>query len=223
VNAGNRFGTNTDGAEGGSDPIGKGRVEAFSDGVIAVAITLLVLDLRVPEPGDGISLGHGLAALWPNFAAYVISFVVIGIMWINHHAMLRRLAGVDRSILVLNLILLLCIVLLPFSTSVLANYLGDSGDGRLAAVVYAGSLLVTSSVFVALQFHILMRRSELLREPLPADVKRNILARSMFAPPAYLMAGLLGLLWPYLTLAVCAVMGAFYLLTPALTRRARVA
>jgi uncharacterized membrane protein len=112
----------------------RGRVEAFSDGVIAVAITLLVLDLRVPEPDGGESLGARLAAMWPNYTAYVISFIAIGIMWLGHHTMLRRLDGVDHSVLVLNLLLLMCFVALPFTTSLMATYLDEPG-GRLAAVV----------------------------------------------------------------------------------------
>ncbi|WP_182357280.1 TMEM175 family protein [Tomitella gaofuii] len=193
---------------------GKGRVEAFSDGVMAVAITLLVLDLRVPEPGGTGGLGHRLAALWPNYLAYVISFVAIGILWINHHTMLRRLRDVDHSVLVLNLLLLLCIVVLPFTTALLSSYLVEEDGGRLAAVVYAGSFLVTSAVFLALQFHVLTHRRRLLREPLTGAERRTILRRAAAAPPAYLVAGGLGLVTPYLTLAVCVAMGLFYLAAP---------
>lgn len=194
---------------------GVGRVEAFSDGVIAVAITLLVLDLRVPEPDGADDLGSRLAALWPNYLAYVISFVAIGIMWINHHAMLRRLVGVDHSVLVLNLLLLLCIVVLPFSTSLMATYLDVSEGGRLAALVYAGSFLLTSAVFLALQWLLLMRRPHLLRRPVTGAVRRAVLMRAAIAPPGYVLAGLLGLVTPYLTLAVCVLAGLYYLLVPA--------
>lgn len=197
---------------GAADTIAKSRIEAFSDGVIAVAITLLVLDLRVPEPDGASSLGRGLADLWPNYLAYVISFVAIGILWINHHTMLRRLVGVDHSILVWNLLLLMCIVVLPFTTSLMATYLDEPSGGHLAAVVYAGSFLVTSAVFAGLQRHLLLRRSHLLREPLADADRRAILRRSAIAPPAYLLAGALGLVTPYLTLAVCVAMGSFYLL-----------
>ncbi|WP_024793345.1 TMEM175 family protein [Tomitella biformata] len=202
-----------------SDTIDKSRIEAFSDGVIAVAITLLVLDLQVPAPDDTGSLGHRLIDLWPNYVAYVISFVAIGIMWTNHHTMLRRLVGVDHSILVLNLLLLLCIVVLPFTTSLMASYLDAPSGGHLAAVVYAGSFLVTSSVFAGLQWHLLLRRPHLLREPLTGADRRSILLRSAVAPPTYLVAGVMGLVTPYLTLAVCVAMGMFYLLAPLLVRR----
>lgn len=196
------------------DTISKSRIEAFSDGVIAVAITLLVLDLRVPPPGGAGTLGQQLVGLWPNYVAYVISFLAIGIMWVNHHTMLRRLVGVDHSVLVLNLLLLMCIVVLPFTTSLLATYLDEPSGGHLAAVVYAGSLLVTSVVFLALQGHLLLRRSHLLREPHASSDTRAILARSTIAPPVYLLAGVGGLVTPYLTLTVCVALGIFYLLAP---------
>lgn len=192
-----------------------GRLEAFSDGVIAVAITLLVLDLHVPEPEGVGGLGHRLAALWPNYLAYVISFIAIGIMWINHHAMVRRLAAVDHSVLVGNLLLLMCIVVLPFTTSLMSTYLGTpGGDGHLAAAVYAGSFLLTSVVFFGLQCHLLLRRPHLLRGGFTAAERRAVLVRGAMAPPIYLLAGLLGLVSPLLTLAVCVVLGLFYLLAP---------
>lgn len=201
-----------------SDTIAKSRIGAFSDGVIAVAITLLVLDLRVPPPHGSGSLGHRLADLWPNYLAYVISFVAIGIMWINHHAMLRRVVGVDHSVLVLNLLLLMCIVVLPFTTSLMANYLDAPSGGQLAALVYAGSFLVTFAVFVALQCHLLLRRVYLLRELLTGAERRSILLPGAVAPPTYLLAGAVGLVTPYLTLAVCVAMGIFYLLAPLVPR-----
>src|SRR3954470_21257643 len=103
----------------------KTRLEAFSDGVIAIAITLLVLDIKVPPPEAAGSLVHKLAEQWPSYAAYVVSFATIGIIWVNHTAMIRRLGDVDHSILMLNLLLLLCIGVLPFATSLLADYLRE--------------------------------------------------------------------------------------------------
>src|ERR1700761_277819 len=98
------------------------RLEAFSDGVFAIANTLLVLDIHVPEPGSG-RLGHELLAQWPSYAAYVITFITIGIIWINHHAAFGRLRSVDHSILFLNLALLLTVSVLPFTTRLMAEYL----------------------------------------------------------------------------------------------------
>lgn len=200
-----------------ADGYSLGRVEAFSDGVIAVAITLLVLDLRVPRPTDGGSLAHQLGGLWPNYLAYVISFLAIGIMWLNHHAMLRRLRVVDHAVVVVNLLLLLCIVPLPFTTSLFATYLDAPAGGRLAAAVYAGSFLVTAVVFLALQCLVVLRRPALLAEPLTPARQRALLLRSSVAVPVYLLAAVLGMLSPYLTLAVCTAVGVFYLLPAQLT------
>lgn len=179
------------------DPSDTSRLEAFSDGVIAVAITLLVLDLKVPEPETGKSLADGLVALWPNLLAYVISFVAIGVMWLNHHTMFKRLARVDHSIMVLNLFLLLCIVTLPFSTSLLSTYLNVPGDETLAAIVHACSFLVASILFITLQHHVLSRRAHLLREPLTQSEKRIILRRGMIALPAYVIAAAAALISPW--------------------------
>src|SRR4029077_20256206 len=85
------------------------RLEAFSDGVIAIAITLLVLDIQVPKTGPGMSLAHALARQWPQYVAYLVSFLTIGIIWINHHAMIRRLAQVHHGVMTLNILLLLTI------------------------------------------------------------------------------------------------------------------
>src|ERR1700716_3602291 len=129
----------------------KTRIEAFSDAVIAVAITLLALDLHVPEPGGSASLAHRLGEQWPNYAAYVVSFLTIGIIWINHHALLQRLVGVDHAILMLNLLLLLTIGVLPFSTALMAEYLNASHGENLAAVIYGGSFLLMSLAVFAMQ------------------------------------------------------------------------
>jgi uncharacterized membrane protein len=122
------------------------RVEAFSDGVFAVAITLLVLDLAPSTTGGGL-LGV-LADRWPNFAAFALSFVIIGIVWVNHHALLGTVRRVDRPLLFLNLVLLMSVVLLPFSTSLFARYLVRGGDdSHLAAAVFSGSALFMSIGF----------------------------------------------------------------------------
>src|SRR5215211_1586279 len=105
-----------------------GRLEAFSDGVFAIAITLLVLDIHVPTPQPGANLADELGAQWPSYAAYVVSFLTIGIIWINHHAMFRRAREVDHGIMTLNLLLLLCVGVLPFTTALMAAYLKE-GQG----------------------------------------------------------------------------------------------
>jgi uncharacterized membrane protein len=121
-----------------------GRVEAFSDGVLAVAITLLVLDLKVPHVGDG-SLWEALLKQWPAYAAYLTSFLIIGIMWANHHSIFRQIRFVDRSLMLLNLLLLMAIVAIPFGASLVSEYLKEPGhNGNVAMATYSGISLVVA-------------------------------------------------------------------------------
>jgi uncharacterized membrane protein len=114
----------------------RGRLEAFSDGVFAVAITLLALNLVVAGPGHG-TLAHQLWERWPGFVAYLISFFTIGIIWVNHHALVSNVADVTRTLLFLNLVLLLFVVLVPVTTGIVADYLAHGGfDAELAVAVY---------------------------------------------------------------------------------------
>ncbi|MDQ6846579.1 MAG: TMEM175 family protein [Candidatus Dormibacteraeota bacterium] len=125
------------------------RVQAFSDGVFAVAITLLVLDL-IPPPTSTHDLFAALADRWPDFAAFVLSFLTIGIIWVNHHVVFDAVQRVDRPLLFLNLGLLMSVVLLPFSTSLFARFLVQGADqSHVAAAVFSGSLLLMSLWFDA--------------------------------------------------------------------------
>ncbi len=194
--------------------MGTGRLEAFSDGVIAVAITLLVLNIHV-EPGPGESLAHALGHLWPVFAAYVTSFLTIGIIWINHRAMLSRLREADHTLLVLNLLLLMTIVLLPFATELIARYLQASSGQRTAAAVYAGALLLMAVTFSLVNHHILIRRADLLAHSLELAQRRTILRRSLTGVIPYAVATALAAFSPYATLAVTAALAVFYALPSA--------
>ncbi len=131
--------------------------------------------------------------------------------WINHHAMLRRLIGVDHSILMLNL-LLLTIGVLPFSTALLAEYLKEGHGQNLAAVVYGGSFLTMSLAFLAMQRHMLLAKQHLLHDRLTPDLRQAILRRNTIGVAPYTLAMLGGILTPYLTLAICAAIAAFYAL-----------
>ena len=190
----------------------KARIEAFSDAVIAVAITLLALDLHVPDPAGPGSLAHRLGEQWPNYAAYVVSFLTIGIIWINHHAMLQRLVSVDHAILVLNLLLLLTIGVLPFSTALMAEYLDASHGQNLAAVIYGGSFLLMSLAFFAMQRHLLLSKQHLLKDHLTPEVRQAVLRRNAMGLLPYAVATVGGVLSPYLTLAICAGVAVFYAL-----------
>ena len=92
----------------------KNRLEAFSDGVLAIAITLLVIDIRPPEIHEGERLAHALWAQWPSYVAYLVSFLTIGVIWLNHHRIFEQVTRVDGPLLLLNLNLLLWTALIPF-------------------------------------------------------------------------------------------------------------
>lgn len=133
-------------------PVDTNRLEAFSDGVMAIAITLLILEIHVPEEGPG-GLARALAEQWPSYAAYVVSFTVIGIIWVNHHSVMRFVAVVDRPLLFLNLLVLLCVAAIPFPTALVARYVDAPGiDGKVALAVYGGL-----GTLVAVSFNLLWR------------------------------------------------------------------
>ncbi|HEY4829541.1 MAG TPA: TMEM175 family protein [Solirubrobacteraceae bacterium] len=188
------------------------RLEAFSDGVIAVAITLLVLNIDLPSLSPGETLAHGLGRQWPVYAAYVVSFLTVGIIWINHHVMIGRLRETDRTILFLNLLLLMSIAVLPFATKLMAAYLRHSSGQHLAAVIYSGSLFVMGLLFALLNAHILLAKHTMLRRQMPLARRRQILLRSVGGVVPYAIATALAPVSPYATLAICASLAVFYAL-----------
>src|SRR5215471_12855867 len=126
------------------------RIEAFSDGVFAIAITLLILEIRVPRPADG-PLGVQLMRQWPSYVSFMISFCFIGIMWVNHHRLFNHIRRSDNLLMLFNLLLLLGVTFVPFPTSVLAAHLGHA-DQRLACVFYGGTYFA-----IAIFFNLLWR------------------------------------------------------------------
>jgi uncharacterized membrane protein len=188
------------------------RVEAFSDGVFAIAITLLVLDIDVPKPGPGRSLGHELLAQWPSYAAYVISFMTIGIIWINHHSSFSRLREVDHSILIWNLVLLLFVGALPFTTSLMATYLKEGQGESLAAAIYGASFLVMGWVFGRVNRHIYMRRSYMLVEAIPEAARLRTLRYARLGQIPYALASGLAFVSPYITIVICGLTAVYYAL-----------
>ncbi len=189
------------------------RLEAFSDGVIAIAITLLVLEIHVPEAGGEHSLAHELADQWPSYAAYLVSFVTIGIIWINHHAMVSRVKQANHTLLFLNLILLMTIAILPFTTALMADYLRESAGEHLAAAIYSGSMLLMGVAFFAMQRYILDGAAgRLLGVQLSGADRRAIRIRNALGLVPYVLATAVAPLSPYLTLGICAAVAAFYAL-----------
>lgn len=180
--------------------------------MLAIVITLLVLNIHVPSPEPGMSLARQLGHEWPTFAAYVVSFLTIGIIWINHHAMIRRLQAVDHAILTLNLGLLLTIGILPFTTALMAAYLNEPHGQHLAAALYSGSFLLMAIAFTAIQRHILFAKAHLLQDGITERARRTIFSRGLVGNGPYIGATVLAPISAYATLAVCGAVAAVYAL-----------
>jgi uncharacterized membrane protein len=188
------------------------RLEAFSDGVLAIAVTLLVLDIRVPDPSGHGSLAHRLGTEWPHYTAYAVSFLTIGVIWINHHAMVRRMARADHTVLVLNLVLLLTIGLLPFTTALMAEYVQRSSGEHLAAAIYAGSFLVMALAFFSMQRYLLYGSSNLAADRIDERLRRRIAWRNFAGLVPYALAVAVAPLSSYATLILCGAVALFYAL-----------
>jgi uncharacterized membrane protein len=188
------------------------RLEAFSDGVFAIAITLLVLDLRVPQRAElrDESLAARLGAEWPSYFAYLVSFLIIGIIWVNHHSVCRFARTADRLVLFANLLLLLAVSVLPFPTRLVAEYLTAGGAGaHTAAAVYSATMALMGLAFAGL-FLAITRDTELTRQPIPRQVVRAALRR--FGVGALIYLGLIGLAFvsAIATLAVHGLLALYY-------------
>lgn len=139
---------------------GTSRTEAFSDGVFAIAITLLILEVDVPETAFD-NLWRGIFDQWPSYLAYATSFITIGGLWLAHHGMFRRLQYANTRLMLINLLLLMAVSFLPFPTKLMAEAIHNSDAERAAVIFYGGSLLVISSLLsafwgsVALDRHLL--------------------------------------------------------------------
>ena len=125
------------------------RVEAFSDGVFAIAVTLLILAVGIENAPHG-DLGAYLLDLWPAYLAYAVSFLTIGIMWVNHHLLFDNFASVDRPMLLLNILLLMLIAFVPFPTRIAAEFARSEVDRRNAALLYGITLTATAILFFTL-------------------------------------------------------------------------
>jgi uncharacterized membrane protein len=175
------------------DPKETGRIEAFSDGVFAVAITLLVLNIQVPSPlpPDTDLIAFLFRHQWPYYLAFLTSFATIGIMWINHHRLYSHIKRSDNTLMVLNLLLLLIIVFIPFPTALLAQYIFDPNEHQ-AAVFYSGV-----SCVMAICFNLLWRyaahENRLLARDADQHAVKAITNQYMLGPLLYLIT--FGVAW----------------------------
>jgi uncharacterized membrane protein len=192
-----------------------GRIEAFSDGVFAVAITLLVFDLKVPLPSalESISvggLGKALYQQWPSYLAFVTSFATILIMWVSHHSIFKLVDKSDKPFLFANGLLLMLVTVVPFPTSLVSEYL-TTPAAATACAVYAGIFVVINLAYNLLWWIITHHR---LLKPAISPGQVRVLTRNLLLGfPAYLLATLLAFLSPYVTIAICSGLWIFWAFT----------
>jgi uncharacterized membrane protein len=199
--------------------VSKGRLEAFSDGVFAIAITLLVL--TIAQPTNYRDLGNQLVDRWPSFAAYAVSFVVIGIMWLNHHSIFQHFARIDRSLVYLNLLLLLTVVFIPYPTGIFGEALKRGYGEEVAAVVYSISMAVNAFSWGALWLYASGRR-RLLDDAFPESERATATVLFTLGTVLYTIAVVIAFINAYACLAFHALLALYYALDPLSRWAARV-
>ena len=195
-------------------------MEAFSDGVFAVAITLLIFNIQIDKSAPG-GLLDALLAAWPKYAAYVASFLTIGVMWINHHGLFERIARLDRALMFFNLLLLMAIVFLPFSTALLGSNILVPRDANTAASFYALNAFVIAVFFSAVWTYALTH-PDLLAPDVDRQAAMRAWPRFSIGLVAYLACVPIGQLSPIAVVIVCAALAVYYMFErlPDITRRA---
>lgn len=185
------------------------RAESFSDGVFAVAITVLVFNL-LPIADQSLHNFPELFSYWPQYVAYVGSFLTIGIMWLNHHTLLSYLARVDRIVLVLNIVLLMGVVAVPFPTALIAGSLGpkQTASATVAAVAYGVLLTVMSIAFAGIWFYIAAHQDKLAIRPIAAPVQSTV--RFGAGLIGYVAGTLLAFAWPLVSVIIYGLIAVYY-------------
>jgi uncharacterized membrane protein len=191
----------------------KARVETFSDGVFAIAITLLVLTIAQPGPAGYLHLRHQLLERWPSLAAYVVSFVVIGIMWVNHHTVFSHLRRIDRGLFYWNLMLLMTIVFIPYPTEVFGEALRLHEGARTAAVLYSITMTVNALMWSGLWLHA-SRGRRLLVDDFPESQRTVSTVLFTGGTVLYLLSVGVAFINAYLCLVFHGVLGLYYAFDP---------
>lgn len=184
------------------------RLESFSDAVMAVAITLLALDLKIDRVA-GQPLVTQLWNQWPSFAAYLVSFAIIGLIWISHHTLFRRATGVDKSVMVYNLLLLMFVTMIPFATAAYADFLEDGGANARVAVLIYGIVMTGNSFLLTLILRRLIRSGLFVSELTPEQA-RKLLYRYSVGSFAYPLITAIGMLKAPLMLILYVPLIAYY-------------
>jgi uncharacterized membrane protein len=191
------------------------RLETFSDGVFAIAATLLVLEFTVNAPHR--DLGDKLLHLWPSYLAYVTSFVTIGIIWMNHHHTVSLLGRTDRTMLFINILLLLTVAFLPFPTKLVGEDLRHGGES-VAALVYTATLLLMAALHQVWWWYARHKR-RLIAEEVPDSTLRAVDRAYLAGAPAYAAAFVLAFFSPLAAVVLTFAIAAFYLPSAALFDR----
>jgi uncharacterized membrane protein len=187
------------------------RLEAFSDGVFAIAATLLILNVQA---GGGSHLAQALGHIWPSYVAYAVSFLTIGIIWVNHHTVMAQIAKVDRVFLMLHVLFLMFIAFIPFPTALLAQNIRSEG-GEAAALSYGVTLTLTAVLFNALWRYAAHGR-RLIRSDADARLVAGISRSYLPGPFMYLGATLVAIVSPLASAGLFAAIAVFYVLESSL-------
>lgn len=185
-----------------------GRLEAFSDSVFAVALTLLIFNLKVPDTTSS-HLGKALSHNWPSYAAFLVSFLSIGVCWVNHHSIFDHVEMVDRELLYVNLALLFGIVLIPFSTSLAATWYRQGADSKWAVAIYCAIWVYTSVIYATILRHLLDH--EHLSKSINSARLRIILRKSYVGVLVYILATLLAFVFPIVAFILCLSFITYYI------------
>jgi uncharacterized membrane protein len=183
------------------------RVEAFSDGVFAIAITLLILAVGIEQALGGGELSQQLLDLWPAYVAYAVSFLTIGIMWVNHHQVFRLFARVDRPLLLLNIMLLMLIAFVPFPTRVAADHAQSPDDRQAAALLYGSTMTITAILFFSVWYY---GSRHVLRQDADPRLVSGITRSYLPGAPTYAFATLVAFVNSAASLVLFAVIALFY-------------
>lgn len=194
------------------------RLETFADGVFAIAATLLIIDVGIPSHLSG-SLGRALLDIWPQYAGYAVSFVTIGIMWVNHHRLIRQIERIDEPFLFLNLGLLACIAFVPFPTRILSEFV-QTDEARAAALLYGTTMTVTAIFFNSVWFYA-SRRGRLLHPGVEAKEISGITRSYLPGAPMYAGATLVALVSPKASAVLFGAIAAFYMVSSSTFGRER--
>jgi uncharacterized membrane protein len=192
--------------------LGVGRLEALTDGVFAIAITLLAIEIGVPhvESTNGADLRSAILDQWPSYAAYAVTFFLIGAYWLNHHRMFRLLTGITHRFVLLNIFFLMAIAIIPFPNAVLAEYLADPDLRGVAAALYGAAIIALAVMFNLVWWYVARHRS-LLRPDCDLASLRRVLRSYVIGPVGYAVGLALSFIQPLIALAIYVAMPLGYM------------